>query len=426
MKLSIEHIAKVEGHGKLYVNVNKGQVECVQMNIFEGARYFEGLVKNRDVSEVPSVVSRICGICSQSHLLCSQLAIEKALKVTPTKQTKELRELLMLASLMQSHVLHLYFLALPDYLGYDSALSMAKKYKKEVSRALRLKRLANDIVQTIGGREIHSLTPVLGGFSGVPSQEDINSLLKRIREHKTDIEETAKLFGKLKYPNMKRETQYLAMRDKDGINYLKGNLYAGNTKFSPQKYANHISESVVDYSNTKCVTLKDKELMVGALARINNNKKYMSRNAKSIINKSGIKFPSNNPYHNNAAQGFELVDFYDRMVSILRNMKIKDEKPKTIPKQAGHGVAVVEAPRGTLIHEYEVNSKGKIKKANIIAPTTINLKNIEEDIRILLPEIMKKTKSENKIRDEMEKIIRAYDPCISCSTHFLEIIWNEK
>lgn len=426
MKLSIEHIAKVEGHGKLYVNVNKGEIECVQMSIFEGARYFEALVKDRDIDEVPSIVSRICGICSQSHLLCSQLAIEKALKIRPTKQTQQLRELLMLASLMQSHVLHLYFLALPEYLGFTSALAMAGKYKKEVSRALKLKRLANDIVATIGGREIHSLTPVVGGFSELPTQQSLDSLLLRLKEHKKDIEETAKLFGKLKYPKLDRQTQYLAIRNADKIDYLKGNLHTGKTKFTPQKYTDYITENVVDYSNTKCVTLKERELMVGALARINNNKKYMTRNAKSIMNKSKIKFPSTNPYHNNAAQGFELVDFYDRMVSLLRNLKIKDEEPKQVKKQAGHGVAVIEAPRGTLIHEYDINSKGKIKKANIIAPTTINLKNIEEDIKILLPQLMKKTNSKNKIRDEMEKIIRAYDPCISCSTHFLELVWNEK
>ncbi|MFW6014470.1 MAG: Ni/Fe hydrogenase subunit alpha [Candidatus Nanoarchaeia archaeon] len=426
MSLSIEHIAKVEGHGKLHVNVNKGEIECVQMEIFEGARYFEGLVKDRPYNEVPAVVSRICGICSQSHLLCSQLAIENALKVRVTKQTKQLRELLMLASLMQSHVLHLYFLALPDYLGYDSALAMAGKYKKEVARALQLKRLANDIVKTIGGREIHSLTPVIGGFSQLPTQKDIDHLLKRLKEHKADIEKTAQLFGKLKYPAFTRKTQYLALRDKDKIDYLKGNLYTNKTKFTPQKYSKYITENVVDYSNTKCVKLKDSELMVGALARINNNKKYFSRNAKSIINKSKIKFPSNNPYHNNAAQGFEIVDFYERMISILKNLKIKDEEPKQVKSRAGHGFSVVEAPRGTLIHEYEINAKGRIKKANIIAPTTINLANIEEDIKAMLPELMKKTKSKNKIRDEMEKLIRAYDPCISCSTHFLELVWNEK
>ncbi|MGM5482533.1 MAG: Ni/Fe hydrogenase subunit alpha [Nanobdellota archaeon] len=426
MNISIEHIAKVEGHGKLYVDVVKGKVECVQMSIFEGARYFEGLVKDRHISEVPSVVSRICGICSQSHLLCSQLAIENAMNIKVTKQTQTLRELLMLASLMQSHVLHLYFLALPDYLGYDSAMSMAKKYKKEVSRALKLKRLANDIVQTVGGREIHSLTPVIGGFAKLPTQSEINELLKKVKEHKKDFEETAKLFGKLKYPDYKRETQYLAIGNKDKVDYLKGNLFCGKKKLTPKKYANFISEDVVKYSNTKCVTLKDNEMMVGALARINNNRKLMTRNSKIIMNKSNIKFPSNNPYHNNAAQGFELIDFYDRAVNILKDLSIKDEKPKDLKTVPGRGVSVVEAPRGTLIHEYEINKYGKIKKANIIAPTTINMKNIEEDIKSILPEMIKKTKSKTKIRDEIEKLIRAYDPCISCSTHFLELIWNEK
>ncbi|MGM5487927.1 MAG: Ni/Fe hydrogenase subunit alpha [Nanobdellota archaeon] len=424
MKLTIDHITKVEGHGKLYINIDKGEVECVQMEIFEGARYFESLVKGRNYTEVPDITSRICGICSQSHLLCALYAIEDAMKIRISPQTQQLRELMMLGSLIQSHVLHLYFLALPEYLGFDNALQMAKKHKKTVERALRLKRFANDIVTTIGGREIHSITPVVGGFTRVPSQEDIKSLLNKFKAHKEDFEETTKLFAKLKYPKFERKTQYLALRDNNKINYVKGKLVSDGFATTVKNYHKHIKEQVVNYSNTKCVTLKDKDFMVGSLARINLNKTLLSRNAKRLINQSTIKFPSNNPYHNNAAQAFELIDFYDKAVALLNQLKIKDEEPKT-KFQAGHGFAAIEAPRGLLFHEYEIDAKGIIKQANIIAPTTQNLKNIEEDIKELLPQIMKKTKSQKTILEESEKLVRAYDPCISCSTHFLEIINQE-
>ncbi|MFP4423795.1 MAG: Ni/Fe hydrogenase subunit alpha [Candidatus Woesearchaeota archaeon] len=419
-ELKIDHITKVEGHGKLYVNIDKGEVECVQMEIFEGARYFESLVKGRHYSEVPDITSRICGICSQSHLLCALYAIEDAMKLRISPQSQQLRELMMLASLIQSHVLHLYFLALPEYLGYDNALQMATKHKKAVERALRLKRFANQVVITIGGREIHSITPTIGGFSKLPSQEDLKELLAGFKEHKTDFEETAKLFAKLKYPKFERKTQYLALRDTK-LNYLKGKLVSDGFSTTVKNYHKHIKEQVVNYSNTKCVTLKEKDFMVGALARINLNKTLLSRNAKRMINQSKIKFPSNNPFHNNAAQGFELIDFYDRSVSLLNQLKLKDEKPKEKFK-AGTGFAAIEAPRGLLFHEYEIDNKGLIKNANIIAPTTQNLKSIEQDIKELLPQVMKKTKSEKKILDEAEKLVRAYDPCISCSTHFLELI----
>ncbi len=424
-KLSIEHISKVEGHGKLYVDIKNGEVKCVQMEITEGARFFEALVKDRNFADVPHITSRICGICSQSHLLCAIIALERALKVRPTKQTQQLRELMMLASLIQSHVLHLFFLALPDYLGYDNAIAMAKRYKKEVELALRLKRFANEIVTTIGGRDIHSITPVVGGFVSLPRKDELKSLQKKLREYKKDFEKAISLFCGLKYPPFSRDTQYLAMRDKNKVNYLQGDLLSSSKlKFTQQKYLKFIKEKVVPYSNTKCVTLKKAEYMVGALARLNVNKTIISRNAKKLLSKSKVNFPSSNPYHNNAAQAIELMDFYDKAMSILNQLKLKDEAPVKYKIRAGSGIAAVEAPRGLLFHEYDLSSKGDVKKANIIAPTTQNLKNIEEDIKELLPQLLKKTKSEKVILNECEKLIRAYDPCISCSTHFLEIIWN--
>ena len=425
MKLTVDHITKVEGHGRLHVKVNKGDIECVEMQIFEGARYFESLVKDRDISEVPAITSRICGICSQSHLICALTAIEKAIKVKPSPQTETLRQLIMLGSIMQSHVLHLYFLALPDYLGYDNALAMAKKYPKEVKRALKLKSFANRMVSTIAGREIHSERPVLGGFAKLPTQEEIDELFKDLKEHKDDFYETAKLFAKLKQPKFERDTRYAALRNKDKSDYVKGDLYTDEGKKVLQNnYASHIKEKVVPYSNTKCVMLGDREFMVGALARINVNKRYLSRNTKQMINQSKITFPNANPYMNNAAQGFELVDLYDKAQNLLRGFKIKDEKPKPAKPKSGRGVAIIEAPRGLLIHEYEVSAKGKIKKANIIAPTTQNLKNIEEDVKELLPGLMRRKLTEKKMRHELERIVRAYDPCISCSTHFLDITWE--
>ena len=420
--ISIDHITKVEGHGKLNVNLKEGKVESVEVNIFEGARYFEALVLGRNFRDVPEVTSRICGICSQSHLLCAIQALEKALDVKVTKQTQQLRELMMLAHIMQSHVLHLYFLALPDYLGYDSALQMASKHKNHVLRGLKLKKFSNWITTMIGGREIHSIRPVVGGFTRLPSQDDIKEMHKAFKEIKPDIEKTINLFKGLKYPKFERDTQYVAIRNNNTINYLKGDLICSSKKKCvPGRYHSCIKEEVVDYSNTKCVTFDGKEFLVGALARVNVNKTLLSKNTKSILSKLKVKFPSKNPYHNNLAQAVELMDFYDKSVSILSQLKVKEEEPAKVKPKAGKGVSIIEAPRGLLFHEYHLDAKGNIKKANIIAPTTQNIKNIEEDIKVLLPELMKKTKNEKKLAHEMEVLIRAYDPCISCSTHFLEL-----
>lgn len=420
--ITLDHIAKVEGHGRLQVSVKNGKVSCAQMEIFEGVRYFEALVLGRDYTEVPSITSRICGICSQSHLIAALYALEKAMKIRISKQTQALRELMVIGSIIQSHVLHLYFLALADYKGVDNPLQLLPKYKKEVLRGLKLKRFANDMVNMIGGREIHSIRPQIGGFTRYPTKEELKELSKQLKELKPEVEATVKLFKGLKYPKFERQSQYLALRDQNRINYVKGNLLASDgTKFTAQAYHKYLLENLEPYSTSKCVTLKKREYMVGALARINVNRTLLSRNTKRLISASKVKFPNYNPYLNNLAQAFELMDLFDKAVSILDSFPYKEEKWQLPKPKAGNGAYAIEAPRGLLFHSYEVNSKGKIKKADIIAPTTQNLKNIEADVQLLMPELLKRTKSEKTIKHELAKLVRAYDPCISCSTHSLKV-----
>lgn len=416
--IKLNHITKIEGHANLYIKIEDNKMIEARLEAVEGARYFEGFLKGRKYDEVHHIASRICGVCSQSHLLCALQAVENALNVKVSEQTTILRKLILLGSIMQSHLLHLYFLALPDYLGYESALAMAAKYKTEVTRALRLKRLSNDICTMIGGRDVHCITPVIGGFSKLPPQNSLNNLLLRLKEARTEVIETAKLFLSLKQPCFSRKKELISLSA--GAEYgFWGEEIVSNEgmKVSFNDYQNHLKEQSVKYSSAKFVTLNNKSFMVGALARIANNKEKLNKGTMELS--KGIEIDGGSPFMNNIAQALELVHITDLCIDLLEKTKVGNEPPAESCIKAGTGIAALEVPRGTVYHEYELNDQGEVMHANIISPTTQNLLSIEEDIKQFLPTIL--DKPEQEIIKELEQLIRAYDPCISCSAHFLEV-----
>ena len=420
--IKLDHITKIEGHAKLVVKIRDNKVKEASLYVTEGSRFFEKLVKGRSYQETSSIVSRICGVCSTSHSLCALLAIEKAMDVKVTKQTKVLRALMHHGTMLSDHVLHGYFLALPDYMGYESAIAMASDHKEEVLRALRLKRLGNDVIRFVGRRAVHQITAVLGGFSQIPDENQIPKLVQRLKAAKKDIMHMAKLFGKLKYPNYTNESQYFALKGAEGYQLLEGDVNCTGKMCIPTiDYDKHFKEYFNPKSTAKFVQLKGRSYMVGALARINNNFAFLTDNAKKVVKESGIKFPNHSPFINNFAQAVETVHCYDKALEILESLKLKEEEPVKFNMKAGRGVAALEAPRGILFHDYTIKKDGKVEKANIIPPTTQNLFNIENDIKAYLPILLKKNLSEDAIKLELEKLIRAYDPCISCSAHFLEL-----
>ena len=271
---------------------------------------------------------------------------------------------------------------------------------------------------------MHPVASQVGGFTKLPTQEEIDTLRKRLQEAQEDAYETAKLFLKLKHPKFSRESEYFSVYNDTDYGLLRGNMQSQKNKFKQQDYAKYLSEYHVYHATAKFVAKEGKAYMVGALARLNNSYKFLSKNAKKIINEAKIKFPITNPFMTNAAQAIELVHYVDRGAEICRKLKIKEEKPIKPEYKKGRGIAAIEAPRGVLWHDYEVNENGVITKANIIAPTTQNLANMEEDIKNYLPTLLKLP--EKQIVLEIEKLIRAYDPCFSCSTHFLKVTWNKK
>lgn len=413
--IKLEHITKIEGHAKLNVNVEKGMVKKVKLDVYESARFFESLVLCRRYDQTSPLVSRICGVCSPSHSLTSILATENAFNVKVSKQTDILRDLLLYSTVLQNHAVHLFIMALPDYFGYDNAISMASKYRDEVLMGLKLKQLGNELVTVVGGREIHPITAVIGGFSVIPEQARLDIMLAKFRNLRPYAVKTIELFSKLDYPEFSRKSQAFAFVN-DTHSFYKGKINCvGGVCVPEENYAEVFEEHIKKGSTAKFVLYNGKPFFNGALARLLVNRDSLSEDAKRYI--SRINFQ--NPFHNNLAQAIEILHCFDRIIGILENLKVVPEEPVPFTPKAGRGIAFTEAPRGLLVHDYTYDEKGHVMKANIITPTAQNLKQMEDDLKIFLPGIL--NRPEKQIKQMIEMLIRSYDPCFSCSAHFLEM-----
>jgi coenzyme F420-reducing hydrogenase alpha subunit len=421
-KINLEHISKIEGHAKLHVKIAGGRVEKAKLEIIEGARYFEGILRERKYNDISHIASRICGVCSVVHTIASLKSIENAFGVAVSEQTRQLREVLNIGGIIQSHALHLYFLTLPDYAGAESALAMAKTNSAIIERALRLKRLGNKIVFTIAGRDVHPIACVLGGFSRAPEKAAVDELLDELIRCKKDALDTVELFMGLKYPDVSAPVPHFALTggsyfDSDTIVRCEGGIC-----FQAKDYRQHFKEYLREGSTAEFATQEGKSYFVGALARVCNKFDLLSNEAKQYARK--IADEKANPFMNVPAQAIEILEGISRCIVILSNLEIKPEQPKefsVVPCNCD-AISACEAPRGILFHRYAFDGKGYCTIADITTPTTQNLQYMEETIRAYLQSILDKNPVE--IKQEIEKLIRAFDPCISCSTHFLEMEWE--
>ncbi len=422
-EITLNHITKIEGHATLTLKIENGKVTTCELGSIEGSRYFEGMLVGRMYHEANEITSRICGICSAAHVLSATMAIERALNIQCSPQTVELRKLLALAERIRSHATHLYFLALPDYLGYESALAMLPKYKKEVGAALRMMKVGNEMTRIVGGRDLHPVSITIGGFLKVPKKQELLMLMRQLEGIKSDALATCELFLGLKFPDMTLPgATWFSLTDPVQYAIIDGSVASGNEHFAPQQFHDFFKEYHEEYSTANFVVRDGKTYFVGALARINNSRGKLYTDARNMLDRSGILFPSTNPYANNICQAVELVHSIDHAIQICRDLNVQQEEPVKYAIKSGHGIHVTEAPRGLNWHEYTIDDKGLITQANIVTPTAQNLRSMNDDIRRLLsPELLRKSKDEVVL--EVEKLIRNYDPCFSCSTHFLKVKW---
>jgi len=426
--ISVNEVTRVEGHGNIAVRVDDGAITQLELQITESPRFFEAFVSGRRYDEIPQITCRVCGICSVAHTSAAVKAIEAACAIEPSPQTVLLRRLIFFGEQIQSHVLHLYFLAVPDYLGVGSVIPLATTHPEVVTRALRMKKLANDLCAAVGGRHIHPIAYHVGGFTHLPALDALRDLQARLRAARPDLEETVRLYAGLEVPSLQRETEYFALRASDEYALFDGALVStrGQTPTAVADYRQRVQEEVVPHSTAKhCRSPYAPTYAVGALARFNLNGAQLHPAAQRVAERLGLRAPCENPYHNNTAQLVEVVHCVEAAIELIDVLLERGLWPeaRVRPQSFGAGVGAVEAPRGVLFHEYSLDDAGRVIDANLVIPTGQNLANIEEDMRTLVPPLVRAGVSREEITRRLEMLVRAYDPCISCATHFLDLEW---
>jgi len=422
INIHVDHVTRVEGHGNIVVNVKQGRIEECKWEVVEAPRFFEAFVRGRSYLELSHITSRICGICSVGHTLASLKATEAALGVQVSEQTRLFRRILAQGENLQSHVLHTYFLAAPDFVGAPSVFPLVKTHPDVVLRALRMKKLANDLCDVFGGRTVHPITPTVNGFTKLPEMKDVREIRKGLAAAGPDLEATLELFKSLKIPDFKRETEYISLKSKEEYALYDGAIASTDAGTTPvANYRNWTNEYLVPHSTAKYTKNVRDSYMVGALARFNNNHEQLSPGAKKAAAELGLKAPCYNPFMNNVAQVVEVVHGVEESIRLIDELVDKGwkEEDRRVVVKAGRGVGSVDVPRGILFHDYTYDKDGICVEANCIIPTNQNHSNIQKDMEALLPEILDRPQDE--IRLSLEMLVRAYDPCISCSTHLLKV-----
>jgi coenzyme F420-reducing hydrogenase alpha subunit len=418
--INVSYIARVEGEGAITVKVPKNLKGLeLKLKIWEPPRFFEGFLVGRRCDEVADIVARICGICPVSHMITALRAMENAMGINPSEQTKILRRLMSLSQIAASHLIHLYMLAMPDYFGHEGITEMIPHFQEEIKRLMRMKKVINDLTAAIGGRALHPISAVLGGFTNLPLREELDGLCQKLKEIKDDAKETVRMAASFAFPEFEEKREYVGLRHPDRYAINEGRIASTQgLDVSEGEYSNCFEEEQVSYAMAKRSKVKGRgPFMVGALARLNLKFDQLSKETKALAEEINFTIPHNNPFHNNIAQALEVAHIVDECIEILEGLKLKEEKEKEggFAIRPGAGGALTEAPRGLLYHWYEVNKRGVIERVNIVTPTSHNFSMIEQDIHDLAAKFAEL--SQGELARKCEMLIRAYDPCFSCSVH---------
>ncbi len=422
VNIKVHHVTRVEGHGNILVNATDGKLEEVRWEVPESPRLFEAMFRGRHYNDVQHIASRICGICSIAHSTASLHASEAALGVQVSEQTRILRKLLFNAEVLESHVLHAYCLAAPDFLGVGSIIPLIDTHKEVVVRAMKLKRLAYHMADLLAGRKTHPISCIVGGFAVLPDLEKLAAVRDAFIDALDDFDATVELFKTITVPDFERETEYIALKDPNEYAFISGDIASSDAGIvSIDEYRSVTNEFCVPHSTAKYTKNKREAYQVGALARFNLNHEQLLPRAKEAAAELKLKAPCHNPFMITIAQVVEVVHAAEDIIQLIGRLLATglQEEPEITEIRAGRGVGAVEAPRGILFHEYAYDEYGILTDANCVIPTNQNHNNIQHDMEALVPTIL--DRPEDEIRLMLEMLVRAYDPCISCSTHLLQV-----
>ena len=423
--IHVHHVTRVEGHGNIVVKASDGAVEQVEWQVPEAPRFFEAMVRGRSYEDIQTVVCRICGICSVVHSLAATKAVEDAMGVEVSEQTNRLRVLHCYAEQLESHSLHVGYLVAPDLLKVNSVVPLISSHPDVVKTIIRIHRLGNEWMELIGGRMTHPVTIKPGGYSRLPAEGQLRDLQGRLRDIVPDLKALAQVVLSLadQLPAFDRPTEYIALVNPGDYAFYHGNVGSTDTDevTDIHEFESVANEYVSTQSTAKWTKWHRDSYAVGALARFNLNADLLQPLAKETAEMLGLKKSCCNPYMNSVAQLVECVQVVEHGIQLIDELLtagIKPELPKSAPR-AGEGVGCVEAPRGILFHRYAFDEKGICTGANICIPTNQNHNNIQKDFEALVPQIIERDQDE--VRFLLEMLVRAYDPCISCSTHYLDV-----
>jgi sulfhydrogenase subunit alpha len=420
--VDVDYLARVEGEGAIHVKVKGNKVTDVKLKIFEPPRFFEAFLRGRNFTEAPDITARICGICPIAYQMSAVHAMEDALGVKVEGQLRALRRLIYCGEWIESHVLHVYMLHAPDFLGYQDAIQMAKDYPKEVQRALELKKIGNELVTLLGGREIHPINVRVGGFYKVPTRAQLAPLVERLKWARDAAVETTRLVGTFHFPKFEQDYEFVALRHPDEYPFNEGRLVSNKGLDIPVRdYENHFFEEHMPYSSTLHSVHKDRgPYFVGPLARYNLNFDRLSPLAQGAARSAGLAPECRNPFKSIIVRSVETVYACDEALRIINEYEMPEKPAVEAKPRASRGCGCTEAPRGTLYHRYRIDDNGTILDAKIVPPTAQNQRIIESDLREFVSKNLKLT--QEKLTWQCEQAVRNYDPCISCSTHSLKLI----
>jgi len=422
--IKIDMMARVEGEGALNVTVKNGQVQDVQLRIFEPPRFFEAFLQGRHVNEVPDIVARICGICPVAYQMSAVHALEPIFGVEIPPTIRDLRRLLYCGEWIESHVLHIYMLQAPDFLGFASGLDMARVHPDLVKQGLRLKKAGNQLITLLGGRSVHPVSVKIGGFSQVPTKDKLHALKDELLWARDAAVKTLEWVSGFEFKDPEQNYTFLALRGPSEYPMNSGPLVTNEGHhLNTSEFEDHFHEEQVPYSTALHCTFQGKSYLTGPLARLSLNHDQLSPFTKEIFTETGFSLPFKRASMGIVARSVEVIYAIDEALRVIEEYEPPEFPSVPVAIKSGTGMAATEAPRGVLYHRYQVAEDGTIQLAKIVPPTSQNQRRIEDDLRNLLPDLLHLSDEETAIK--CERHIRSYDPCISCATHFLKFTRKE-
>ncbi len=422
-KIKVDALARVEGEGALYVKIQGDKVEDVKLRIYEPPRFFEAFLRGRRFTEAPDITARICGICPIAYQMSACHAMEMACGVKVGGQLRELRRLIYCGEWIESHVLHVFMLHLPDFLGYESSIHMAPDFPDEVNMALRMKKLGNDILDVVVGRATHPINVRVGGFYRLPTKKDLEPLRKRLKAGLEDCETMIRLMGTLEFPDLEVDYESVSVCHDKEYPFNEGRIKSNKGfDIDVSEFLDHIVEEHVPHSTSLHSHIEgERPYLVGPNARYNLNYKLLTPRCKKLAKEVGLGPVCNNQFKSIIVRSIETLYAYEEAIRIIDNYEMPDKPYVKVDPSKGPGIGhgCTEAPRGGLYHRYEIDRDGVIVDAHICPPTAQNQPIIEADLLQYVDKF--KAQPDDKLQWQCEQLIRNYDPCISCSCHFLKL-----